>query len=160
MKNNDINPKELNLNQLTMIPQDLEAAKERVRKAKIESEREEKEYQEKYGDEWKKQWMKDKMPDVGYSKIAKSINNAIYYGRQIGVFGNPRSLMEKRQKQDQRMRNLFHGKYDIWNLPDPENSDVADILINDAIKTGKWQELPDALQPIYHKRIKDPSSIS
>lgn len=61
-------------------------------------------------------------------------------------------LFRLRELQSARMQYLFGDAYDIYHLPKAEDPDIADILVNDALKTGMWRELPDELQPIYHNR--------
>ena len=51
------------------------------------------------------------------------------------------------------MQELYGDDYD--ELRSYKNADprVVELLLDDAVRTGKWKELPDELQPEYHKRV-------
>lgn len=146
----DIKAKDLDLNNLTSMLVDSDVVRERIQKGREQKQT----YQKKYGNDWWNYYARDEGYIVDYDDMMKSINDAIYCGRLSGFSGTPKLLYERRKLQEERLQELFSGQYDLCNLPKPKDPEVADILINDAIKTGKWEELPDSLQSLYHKKVK------
>ena len=41
----------------------------------------------------------------------------------------------------------------------PADPEVVEALLNDALTSGKWKELPDALQDEYHKRVSERGAL-
>lgn len=92
-----------------------------------------------------------------YDDCMKIINECIYDATVYGALGF--SLLRMRKLQFDRMKALFGFPSDhdcfTWiethNAHDPE---AVEKLVSDALRTGKWKELPDELQPMYHDRKK------
>lgn len=90
-----------------------------------------------------------------YDMELKCINECIYNGSLYTALGT--GWMRTRRAQLERIKSLF-------GLPDDEACvtwfethdrgapDTIEKLLSDALSTGKWEELPDELQPAYHQR--------
>ena len=81
----------------------------------------------------------------------QSINSHIYAGMSIveGYVGcDPYAIKDLVTKQE--MRELYGDNYNRLKDHKPYDLEVADLLINDALKTGKWKELPQCLYDRYH----------
>lgn len=91
-----------------------------------------------------------------YDQDMKTINTCIYDGCLYSGTGFSVAKMQKRQVE--RLKLLFGLSDDTACLDwfrahgrcDP---DVSEVLIADAVESGKWKELPDELQPLYLSRI-------
>lgn len=159
MKKNGKKQFDLSLSALTMP----EFNGEEIRRDLRELEEGEKRYKEMYGDEWQKKYLHDlgfvSDEDFDYDRDMKRINEAIYYGVPIAVSGWGEGIKELYKKQEVRMHEIYdelYGKdYGIYHGHVEGDKQIIEWLINDAIKTGKWKELPDCLQDEYHKRVGD-----
>ena len=49
------------------------------------------------------------------------------------------------------MRTLYGDDRYAWPNYDPQ---AGELLLRDALRTGKWKELPDELQDEYHHRSR------
>ena len=58
-----------------------------------------------------------------------------------------------RERFLERMHELYGDEFDELRHHMDADSRVIELLIQDAIRTGKWKELPDELQDEYHKRV-------
>lgn len=93
---------------------------------------------------------------VDYDCDAKLINELIYSGNMPNVrFTDPAYTVAFKKRYHARIRELFGEDYYSYVLHDYGDKYVCNLLIQDAIKTGKWKELPDVLQEEYHKRVGD-----
>lgn len=95
-----------------------------------------------------------------YDVDMKMVNTHIYDGYVVSGIG---TIVPKwRRLQFERMKFLFGLPDDAacytWLLSHRQHDDVVrDALLDDALRTGKCEELPDALQDEYHIR-KDAGS--
>lgn len=116
-------------------------------------------YKDKYGDNWFMEYcygegiLEREKPD--YNRDMKHVNTAIYYGYWVGGSGNGPRVMLLPKMQEDRMHELFGDKHEELQNHPMRDSRIAELLIADAIKTGKWKEFPDELQDEYHKRISE-----
>lgn len=136
---------DLSLSGLSMPELDTTGLKARFEASMAESE----EYMRLYGA--KKGWEKyceDKHIFADHNVLKKDMNEAIYEGR---IF------YERRMEQNLRMMELFGDEYEILKNRGPRDSRVAELLVEDAVRTGEWKELPDELQVLYHERVGDAS---
>lgn len=122
---------------------------ETIRKIVKETDMEVAEYKAKYGKDWFVHYFKDTSGMVDYDEDMKDINFIIWYDAPILTPG------KFRLDVDRRMHELYGDQYDTLRHHKPKDSRVGELLIADAIKTGKWEELPDELQPEYHARVGD-----
>lgn len=60
---------------------------------------------------------------------------------------------EFNKKQEDRQRELYGDRYDELVQHKYGDSRVVELLLQDAIRTGKWKELPDELWDEYKKRV-------
>ena len=111
-----------------------------------------KEYEEKYGEGWHVQYEKDHGRYVDYDVDMKLVNTAIWHGTHPCMYrtGHPESIIRLREKYEARIRELFDGKYEFH---EPNIPEINEVLLADAMRTGKSQELPDVLQSVYHYRV-------
>lgn len=111
------------------------------------------EYEAKYGKaEGLRRYMEEMCgrPDPDFDEDMKAINTyVIWYGGPIlrpGDFS---------RKAHDRMHELYGSEYAALCVHDERASHIGELLIMDAVKTGKWKELPDELQAEYHRRVGD-----
>lgn len=113
----------------------------------------EQDYKDKYGDQWQAKYLDDAARKYQTSRN-KYINGLIYYIGKLTVSFVDDTTPEERAMFDQRLHAVYGEQYDelIENRTawDPR---VGELLIQEAIQTGTWEELPDQLQAEYHKRI-------
>lgn len=143
-KQNQTNP--LSFTNLTLFDITTEEYEERGRKA----EKTIKQYQEKYGEDY----IDHLLDDEGLSETinhTKDINTAIYHRRWIKVSGHTEWARTCKQRQVQRMEELFGQNMSILKIFSDPEIDVEKILLEDAIRTGKWNDFPDELKLKYHK---------
>lgn len=115
------------------------------------------EYMQKYGDTWEKEYARflGVSTNDTFDEQMKRINEAIYYGIPVSASGYGSWLDELYCKQEERMKEFYGENYHVLQYHDPGNSDIVERLLEDAVKTSKWKELPDCLQDEYHKRVGD-----
>lgn len=116
-----------------------------VHAIKNSAEREIGEYKAKYGDAWSERYLQDCCGDDDYSADMHTVNSAILYGT---------SLIGTRffDMQETRMHELYGSQYDELRQHLARDERVVELLLADAVKTGKWRELPEELLSDYHKR--------
>lgn len=144
---NAANKNPLDLNNLTMDNIDFSILPEIS--AKIEQE--EQKYKEKYGDNWWEHYIQETNPYYEVDSIEEAINEAIYHGHRLCISAHPTVLMEMEKRYWEKMKRLFGPfckRYVNHAIDDPK---VNKALIKDALKSGKWKELPKELQGEYHK---------
>lgn len=151
MKNNGKKQSDLSLSNLTMP----EFNGEEIRRGMKELEEGEEKYKQMYGDEWWPKYLHDLgiLRDIDYDEDMKTINEGIYCGEPFFVSGYGEHVKKFYEKQESRMREIYGKDYDTLRSHEFGDLTVVERLLNDAIKTGKWKELPDELQDEYHKRI-------
>lgn len=111
-------------------------------------------YRKKYGKDWRQHYYHD-LVDPGYDVDLKFANECIYAGRVPGTTIQPgqRSFtMERFWEQAKRIYGSTEWAVLLHAEGDPA---IAELLLQDAVSTGKWKELPDCLQDEYYKRIND-----
>ena len=147
-----VSPGELSLSRLTRISaEDHEKAMERVRRGRALRA----EYKEKYGDDWWKFYNCDMGIGVDHSfdNAMKFVNSCIYYGSRPGVSDDAVYLCRVLETWQSRMWELYGSDYDELRYHKNADPRVIGLLLDDAMRTGKWKELPDELQPEYRRRI-------
>ena len=98
---------------------------ERIRRSAREDECEVEKYKRRYGADWFEVYRRDKNP--------------------VGA--------RTRARMAERERELYGDRYDEFRGHLDGDTRVAELLLRDAIRTGKWKELPDELQAEYHERV-------
>lgn len=147
----EIQESDLDLGGLTMPEFDWE----QIEKNQIRRDAEQAEYKEKYGDNWFKKWWDDKNPEPDYDDLMKSINECIYYGVIMTITGTDNQVDADQRRVFERMHDVYGDQYDELEMHAYGDPRAVELLLQDAIKTGKWKELPDCLQDEYHKRIQN-----
>ena len=146
-KENIMSENLMSLNRLTMDDIDFSDARETLEKMK----QTEKEYQIKYGDEWWEHYLADTNPSYGMDLDEESINKAIYNGYRLCISGHPVTVAKLEMKYQQKMKRLFGPFYKRYIRHEPDDPKVNKVLLKDALRSGKWKELPKKLQAEYHK---------
>lgn len=156
----------LSLSQLDIFPEGFgseEEAMERLRKSEVEQE----EYKAKYGKDWLDYYDRDhgiiheSDDDFDYDRALKLMNDGIfnaYYPRiaSYSIPGGPDDWMNRvRCGMPKRLMEIYGDRYMELAFHKPNDPRVNELLIQDALKTGKWKELPDCLQAEYHRRAGD-----
>lgn len=85
----------------------------------------------------------------------KSVNECIYYGTELIIRGIGDSIKRDRKIARDRMLEIYGDQYDELLVHEYGDPRAVELLLNDAIKTGRWKELPDCLQDKYHKRTEN-----
>lgn len=146
-----INDKDLDLEGLSSF---LTYEEGEFEKRRIIREKEQEQFKKKYGKDWFSHWWKYRNPTPDYDLDMKEINIAIYRGHIPSRSGTREFIRMYQKKVENRMFEIYGDEmYDlVYHKPNDPN--INERLIRDAMKTGKWKELPDCLQDEYHKRIK------
>lgn len=135
------------LNQLTMEDIDFSGAKdimENIRQRK-------KEYQEKYGEDWWKHYVEDNECYSSLDPYEQIVNDAIFNGHLVCVSGGPYTVGQIHIRYQEKMKRLFGPFYRKYVRHEPNDPKINRALLKDAIKSGKWRELPKELHDTYHK---------
>lgn len=149
VNDNNFNPGALSLSGLTDVSVPVADVQAVVRRNEAERAR----YREKYGSSWLTVYCRDKGITVDYDRQMKLVNMAIYYGRCGRVSGTGPEIAEFPKRLERRARELYGAEYDtLWSHAVGDQR-VIELLLADAVVTGKWQELPDELQAEYHRRV-------
>ena len=146
-----MNKNPLDLNGLTMDEIDFSGAREGFEKKRQMK----KEYQEKYGDDWWERYIADTDPNHDIDLDERSINRAIFEGHRLCLSGHPVAVFERENKYWEKMKRLFGPFYKRYVSHEHNNSKVNKALLKDALKSGKWKELPKELQEEYHRLAGD-----
>lgn len=112
-------------------------------------------YKDRYGEKW--QEMMDADFEKRNSMIHRMfINTRIYEIGHLSLFPAERHSDEDLAEFDARLHEVYGDQYDELVASrtrcDPR---VGELLIQEALRTGDWEALPEALQHEYHKRAGD-----
>lgn len=89
--------------------------------------------------------------NLDYDLALKDVNFAIYYGA-MPFMSDRKMFVDFEKRYEARMRELYGGRYDELKHHSRGDSRVVKILLQDALRTGKWKELPDELYEEYKRR--------
>ena len=96
---------------------------------------------EKYGDDWERHYMELLCPPLDYD---------------VNLTGTPTAYVQMERKQEKRFREIYGDGYgDGWSeavFHAPCDPVIGEWLLSDAIRTGKWKELPRELRDEYARR--------
>lgn len=145
-----MNKNPLDLDQLTMDDIDFEGLLPKITE---EFNKVEKECREKYDENWFEHYTKKIRPNDSIDITEKWINDAIYSGYALNVTGSPESVIETYDRYNKKLKQFFGRSYKHYIHHKPNNPKINKLLIEDAIKTGKWKELPEQLHEEYHKQV-------
>lgn len=135
------------LNQLTMEDIDFSGAKDIMENTRQRK----KEYQEKYGDDWWKYYVEDSKCYNTMDSYEQIVNDAIFNGHLVCVSGDPYTVGQIYIRYQEKMKRLFGPFYRKYTRHEPNNPKINQALLKDAVKSGKWRELPKELYDMYHK---------
>lgn len=130
--------------------------------AEMDAERKEREefrkkYEPIYGDEWFHEFYKQRGEGPkDYNEDMKLVNTWIYMGwMSLFVTGTPEYRSELKDIFHRREHDLYGDMYGKLNGHTGKSKQAGRLLVQDAIRTGKWKELPDELQVEYHRQVGD-----
>lgn len=149
----EVSPGELSLSRLARFSMDaVEIQAIRKRNAAVREA-----YKKKYGDSWRKIYNQDKgrLVDNSYDIDMKFVNSCIYHGSRPGISDDGEMLKRVLIMWQSRMQELYGSDYDELRYHRNADPRVVELLLDDAMRTGKWKELPDELQPECHKRASN-----
>lgn len=108
-------------------------------------EEEKKRLTEKYGDEWSDVYVKQHVRFVTDADRRRDANMWIYEGIEPCC---PPRLPDHPYESIcyQRMREVYGDAYDRLRHHKSGDPEVVELLLQDAAKTGRWDELPECLQ--------------
>lgn len=128
---------------------------ERFAEHRARMDAEKREYQAKYGDQWQEHLRADR-EKAQQIIVEKSINSRIYATGTPRYMRTDRVLPGEEEIFDARLHELYGDQYDELTTKrercDPR---VAELLLQEALRTGRWEVLPDILQSEYHERAGD-----
>lgn len=139
----------LDLNRLTMDDIDFSG----LPKIIAEDARIEKECKDKYGDDWWEHYVDATLPNRDIDSDEKLVNLHIYDGCMPFVTGI--LAFHYQDLYLKKLKRLFGPFYKRYINHKPNDPKVNKALIKDALKSGKWKELPKELQGEYHKLAGD-----
>lgn len=145
--------KECDLSQLSL--PDFSKEGDKIRRNAENTRLEQERYRQQYGADWFQRWCKDRGIIVDYSRSMKWTNTMIYDGVRHPVNcmrGSPEGLKSAIDLFFCRLQELY-GENFADEYAGSDLSDRSERLVLDALKTGKWKELPDELQDEYRKRM-------
>lgn len=87
---------------------------------------------------------------IDYDVDLKDVNEAVYCG-STPWSSNRKMLLDFMKRYEARMHELYGDRYNELKHHSRGDSRVVEILLQDALKTGKWKELPDELHEEYKK---------
>lgn len=152
-----VNPDELSLSSLTLISEEQQdAAWKALQESKKRREEFRKKYEPIYGERWLDMYYEQEgiFKPIDYSRHMKLINTWIYKGRHsLFCTGGPEFWAIVGPKFTQREHEIYGERYDELRNHRFLLEEAGEWLIQDALKTGKWKELPDELQAEYHRRV-------
>lgn len=143
-----MNKNPLDLNRLTMDDIDFESVLPKISK---EINQIEKECKEKYGNDWWRHFVKATSPHIDLDWDEETVNEAIYNGHLLCVSGDPVWAAKIENKYWDKMKRLFGPFYKRYVHHEHNDPKVNKALLKDALKSGKWRELPKELQKEYYK---------
>lgn len=111
-------------------------------------------YRDKYGKEEGEKRFYDALEEAERSSIRRKINERIYATGSLVDDLNRCPTEVSKRRFEKRLREVYGDEYD-WLVVHraPYDERVAELLIQDAIRTGAWEELPKALQSEYQRRV-------
>lgn len=114
----------------------------------------EKECKEKYGDDWWEYYVRATIPDIDKDFYEEIAYDAIYRGTEPTLICSPEIIYNAHKHYQKKMKEIF-GKSWRFHIHHKKNDPkVNKMLIKDALKIGKWRELPKELQEEYHKQAE------
>lgn len=139
----------LDLSQLTIEDVDFSGVKEGI----AEIQQKEKEYEAIYGSDWMSHYIVDSDCYCHIDSDEQIIDRAIYEGHRPVVVGQYAGIIER--KYWEKMRRIFGPFCERYVNHEQGVPKVSRALIKDAMKSGKWKELPEPLHAQYHRMAEN-----
>ena len=137
----------LNLNKLTVDDIDFSKLPEITERL----DRIERECKEKYGADWWEPFVAATNPSHDIDLDEASVNRAIFEGHRLVIFGHPWVIAKIEKLYWEKLKRLFGPFYKRYVNHKANDPRINKALIKDALKSGKWKELPTELQDEYHR---------
>ena len=107
------------------------------------------EYEKEYGEDWYAAYTRDRTWNEGRDDVLTEMNQRIRWGMACGVH---LTMPVCQEEFPARERAVYGGRYEELHEHLFPCEEVDELLIQDALRTGKWRELPGDLQVRYHER--------
>lgn len=114
-------------------------------------------YREKYGDAWEKALLEDRERENRIMRD-KMLNSMLYSTGELGYSQHDINRWPEatRERFEKRRHEVYGDQYDELmssrSKPEPR---VGELLIQEALRTGYWEALPDCLVAEYRRRVGD-----
>lgn len=145
---------ELSLKNLTLFvftPEAVHAAQDAVKNAKQQ-------FQDVYGEEEGEKKFYEAVAKADHIAIMKRVNTRIYRSGRFTDMPGQHIPAVMQARFDKRLKEVYGEQYDALMRSRTYNDPrVAELLIQDALRTGNWQMLPDMLLDEYRRRSEDPT---
>ena len=116
-------------------------------------EREQSALEDQYGSDWHRVYM-ERYYINDCKENRRYINQLIYDGNNfLPMIADKKYADIVLAEREHRMREVYGDRYDELYHHKPGDPVVCERLIQDALKTGRWDELPEELQEEYKKRM-------
>lgn len=113
-------------------------------------------YKAKYGEDWEEYWSMD---NARKREIKQAADMKLFMNCRMYDYGQLRAGRCERLPEpfyarfDRRAHEVYGDRYDeLCGNPVPRNPIVAELLIQDALRTGDRDALPEELRDEYDKR--------
>lgn len=151
----ELDPARLDLNQLTLPEIDLSPYEKSYEERLADTEAALNPYMEKYStfSEAAEHYLNDASgADVDVDLLEANIG--IFKGnRERGMLAAPGIVKKFMERLEKREHEVYGDRFEELKYHRTNDPIVNHLLIEDAVKTGKWKELPYCLQGEYHKRV-------
>lgn len=115
-------------------------------KRKKEDEEEKVRLKKQYGERWREIYDERHHLYVTDKERRTGFNQDIYNGFYILPCVTVRGVQCVEPAREQRMREVYGQAYDRLFYHKKGDPEVVELLLQDAVKTGRWDELPECLQ--------------
>lgn len=125
-----------------------------TRKTMEDGERIRQQYRDRYGEDWFQHYVADTTKE-DYDSIGKMVNEHIYHGTIPTPRYQPGSKSLILERFWERAETIYGNRNIESAMHEDNDPEIANWLVTDAMRTGKWKELPDGLQNEYHIRMAE-----
>lgn len=127
--------------------------KEAAEKRRRAREAEEAELKKQYGDRWYDVYAERHHLYVTDRDRRIKFNQEIYDGRYYLEQTTPEGFRSIQQIREQRMKEVYGDAYDRLYYHKKGDPEAVELLLQDAVKTGRWDELPECIQEECQRRM-------
>lgn len=131
--------------------------KDLSRKIREEQELEIADLKKRYGDKWwdvyRERHFLVVTEEMENREYRIKFNQEIYDGKYYLDQCSPSMFERIQRNREQRMKEVYGDAYERLYRHKEGNPEVVELLLQDAVKTGRWDELPECLQQECQKRM-------